>query len=160
MAANYTIGPAKQTQQVLSQTQANDVELVGIYTKPSGIFMNVVVPLRAWQSGDYGTYLQRPAQWVEQLIAGGYVTNGQWYQDTDQNDLLAGYVRLTVTYLSSAGFTLSEYVSVPMSILALADPFDTPYNGNTLSNFIFLAHNRLVNAAGGPASDLVQLDTG
>lgn len=158
MAAAYTIASARQTTQVISQTQTADVMAVGIYTVPSGIYVNVVVPLKAWLGDAYQTLLTRPAQWIEQLIGGGLVSSAQWFQATDASDLLAGYVRFTVSYTPSdgSGGTSSQYVVVPMTILELADPFDAPLpGGGTLSTSVIDTYNTLVTKVGGPASDKV-----
>lgn len=154
MAANYIVVSSEQTIQILSQTEVADVEAVVILTQPSNVRLRIYVPLKAWQAGQEGPYLNRPAQWIEQLLSGGLATNAVQYQDTDAARLLAGYVRLTVSYQppNAAQGLFSAFVSVPMTTLQLADPFSAPLNGGTFDSVLKSTYDRLVQTAGGPAS--------
>jgi hypothetical protein len=154
MTTNFEPANSVQQPHVISQTQVADVIAVGGYTKPSGVYLVILVPLKAWQSGAYDSYLQTPAQWIEQLLAGGIVTAAAWYQQTDSSTLLAGYVRLTVTYNPSDGSKgpFSGFVNVPMSILALADPFSAPMPGGTLDEQVKAEFDRQLALGGGPVS--------
>jgi hypothetical protein len=154
MTAHFTPTAAIDAPHVSSAVAVAPVKQVTGYTKPSNVQLIILVPLKAWESGAYDAYLETPAQWIEQLISGGLVTAAVWYQETDASTLLAGFVRLTVTYNppDSAAGPFSGFVNVSMSTLALADPFDAPGPGGTLSERIKAEYDRLVTLAGGPAS--------
>lgn len=154
MSANYITAGSEQTIQILSQTEVADVEAIAIYTQPSNVRLTVYVPLLAFKAGHEAAYLNTPAMWIEQLLAGGIVTAAVQYQDTDASRLLAGYVRLTVSYVSpnAAQGVFRAYVSVPMTTLQLADPFSAPLEGGTVDSVIKATYDRLVTLAGGPAS--------
>jgi hypothetical protein len=125
VADNYTTISSRQTIQVVSQTQSADVQAVTIQTVPSGIRMDVLVPLAAWQAGKADDYLSPPATIVEGLVSSDHVTSGSFVQDTDASGLLAGFLNLTVTYVPSGspGLPFNAIVQVPMTALASDDDY-------------------------------------
>jgi hypothetical protein len=125
MADKYTTISARQTIQVVSQTESADVEAVTIQTIPSLIRMTVLVPLKEWTGGKAATYLEPPASIVEGLVAEGFVSSASYVQDTDASGLLSGFLNLTVSYTppGSPGLPFTTIVQVPMTALATDDAY-------------------------------------
>ena len=158
MAQYWTPAGSFQTVHVVSQTSAPDVEAVGIYTKPSNIYMVALVPLSAWQSGDYATYLDTPALLVESILAdfgllppagGQLVTGAQYVQREDANGLLSGFMDFTVTYVqpNPPGGTFSGTVRVPMTDLESLEAFAAAEAAGTGPGQIKPEYDRLVALA-------------
>lgn len=160
MATYYTPAGAAQTVQVQSQTSAPDVVAISIYTKPSGIYTTVLVPLAAWKAGTYATYLEPPALLIEQLmgndlgdganlVGNPLVTGAAQVQETDENGLLAWFMDFTVTYqqTSGVGGTFSGTVRIPNTSLASDSAFTQAINGGTPSQLIIAEYNQLQKLA-------------
>jgi hypothetical protein len=153
----YTVTGAVQGVRVVSQTQVIDVEEVSIATKPSGVALTVAVPLTAWQSGGEATYLEPPAELVEELMQQGssgapLVSAVAQVQDTDGSGLLASYLELTVSYTppSPSGLPFTARVRIPFASFASLDAFAAKLpSGQTPSELIEAAYNRLRSTASG-----------
>lgn len=150
MADNYTTVSSRQTVQVLSQTQSALAEAVTISTKPSGVIMTVIVPLVAWTDGREETYLNPPAELIEQLLAGGLIDRAVYVQSTDSSDLLAGQMQVRVTYTPQNGIEIpfTAQVLVPMSALASFAAYGAWSTSVDGSNPIAIAYAQLQKTAG------------
>lgn len=161
MSNFYTVVAAQQTTRVLSQTQSVPVEAVGIYTKPSNVYLTVQVPLDAYKSGKGNKYLEPPALLVEQLMGNDITASGagsvathvlgaQQVQATDSSGLLAYFVDFTVYYLpdTHVGAPLTGTVRIPMTSLESFAAFEKPIQGGTPSDLIQHEYDRLVKLAG------------
>lgn len=139
MAANYTTAGSYQTVRVLSQTTVIDVEAIGIYTKPSGFYLVVQVPLSDFLAGNSGTYLSTTSDLVEGVVGatpdpGQNLASGVVYvQDTDSSGLLAAFLDFTVGYTPSGQNQgpFTTVVRLPMSSFETADAFNTALPGGT-----------------------------
>ena len=150
MSDFYSIVSARQSTQVLSQTESAPVELVTIATKPSGINTVVLVPLKAYQAGDNNDYLQPPAELIEELLQGGLVTGMVQVQSSDASDLLKYYMQATVSFTPSAApqLPLESNVLVPNSAIASLAAFNT-YSASANGNDpILVAYQQLQKLAG------------
>lgn len=160
MAQYYDLAGSYQTVKVESQTSAPDVEAIGIYTKPSGVYTTVLVPLAAYKAGNYASYLEPPALLIEQLMGndlggpdnspgGPLVTGAAQAQETDSSGLLAFFMDFTVTYQAVTGTagTYSGIVRIPSTSLASFDAFTVPIPGGTPSDLIIAEYNRLKKLA-------------
>lgn len=149
MAKDYRTATSRKTVKVLSQSQTVAVEEVGIYTIPTGIYLLVEVPFAAWEAGKEDTYLAPPAQLIEQLISGGYVSGASYVQDTDASNLLAGFIDFTVSYTPDDGPALpfTTVVRIPMTQLDSLADFDLAGTTDDPEGKIRAAHDRLVKLA-------------
>lgn len=149
MADQYTVIASRQTVQVLTQTTSVDVEAVTISTKPSGVYTVVLVPLVQWQAGNEAAYLGPPAELIEALIKGGYVSGMVYVQSTDASDLLAGYMQATVVFNSSTGLAqqFSTKVLIPMTALVSLDAFGAWSTSDDGKDPILVAYHRLLATA-------------
>lgn len=156
MAASYVTSGSYQTVRVQSQTSVIDVELIGIYTKPSSVYIGVPVPLAAYQGGDYASMLAVTSQLVESLIAAtpdpgqSLVSSVSYVQDIDSAGLLSAFLDFTVAYTPTATYqgTFSEIVRLPVTSFETGDAFDTPINGVTPIVMLTNAYARLKHTAG------------
>jgi hypothetical protein len=148
---------AVATQQVLSQTETIDVQRVRGYTKPSGIYLAINVPLRAWKAGNDEQYTEPPAAIIEGLVNEGLISGATFVQATDENHLFADAVDLTVSYDPPGAATLpfTTIVRLPMTALATRAAYTAYADTAPHKAPIVTAYNRLVDTAGGPASDKV-----
>jgi hypothetical protein len=145
------------TVQVLSQTEVADVQRVRGYSKPTGIYLAVNVPRRAWQAGNDETYTEPPAGIIEGLIGEGLISGAVFVQASDENNLLADAVDFIVSYDPPGADTLpfTTTVRIPMTALASRSAY-TNYSATAPHvHPIVTAYNRLVDTAGGPDSDKV-----
>lgn len=161
MAQYWDVVDSYTTTKVISQTQSVKVEAVALYTKPSRVYMRVIVPFTAYQAGKTADYLEPPVLLTEQLMGndlgvGGtvvpYVTAARFVQDTDKSRLLADFMVFTVSYTpdNTFGLPFTEDVTVPMTALETFDAFSQPIDGGkTAQELILAAHARLVKLAGG-----------
>jgi hypothetical protein len=145
------------TVQVLSQTEVADVQRVRGYTKPTGIYLAVNVPRRAWQNGNEETFEEAPAAIIEGLIAEGLLAGATFVQATDENRLFSDAVDLTVSYDPPGADTLpfTTIVRIPMTALASRAAYTLYAETPPHVRPIVTAYNRLVETAGGPATDKV-----
>jgi hypothetical protein len=143
--------------QVLSQTQTQDVQRVRGYTKPSGIYLAINVPRSAWTAGHDETYTEPPASIIEGLINQGLISGATQVQYTDDNNLFADAVDLTVSYDPPGADTLpfTTIVRIPMSALMTRAAYSAYADTPPHKAPIVTAYNRLVETAGGPDSDKV-----
>lgn len=161
MAQYYDVVSSRQTVRVISQNQVAPVQAIGIYTKPSQVYLNVLVPLAAYQAGKEATYLEPPALLTEQLmgndtgvpgtpIGSPRVLGAQYVQANDASGLLVGFVDFTVYYQpdNSVGLPLTGTVRIPMTSLESFAAFTKPIAGGTPSDLIGAEYNRLVQLAG------------
>jgi hypothetical protein len=163
MAASYVTAGSGQTVRVLSQTGVVPVEAIGMYTKPSNIYVVVQVPLSAFQAGNYETYLKTTAALVEGVLAltdntgdktnaaGNPMVQGASYiQDIDASGLLSAFMAFTVGYIPTSGYQgeFSEIVTLPMTTFETAAAFDATVNGKTPLAWIEDAYTRQKNLAG------------
>lgn len=157
MANDYQLAGQSQTVRVLSQTQTVPVQAVGLFTKPSGVYMVVPVPLSEWKAGNQGPYLDAPSQLVEQVIAGGLVNAVTYVQSTDASGLLSSFLDFTVSYVApnGPGFPSSTKVRLPFTAFESFDAFTQPLPGGTVSDQIRTAYNTLVTSSGGPPADKI-----
>jgi hypothetical protein len=154
VAVSYTKISSRQTVQVLGQTESADVEAVSVLTSPSGIYTIVLVPLTQWQAGNEDAYIMPTVELLEQMIAGGLVTKAVYVQSTDQSDLLAGFMQVTISYTPPTGLSLpfTTKLLVPMTALVSLEAFGAYSASAGGQDPIELAYNQLVRTAGGPAS--------
>lgn len=156
MASNYVTAGSFQTVRVLSQTSVIDVEAISIYTKPSGVYVVVQVPLTAFQSDNYDSYLAVTADLIEAELAatpepGQRLASGVSYvQDIDSAGLLAAFLDFTVAYLPTSGQqgSFSEVVRLPLTVFETAEAFDTPIHGKTPQELLVAAYDRQKKLAG------------
>ena len=161
MAQYWDVVDSYTTTKVISQTQSVKVEAVALYTKPSRIYMRVIVPFAAYEAGKTSSYLEPPVLLTEQLMGNDlgvpgdvttYVTAARFVQDTDKTRLLADFMVFTVSYTpdNQYGLPLTEDVTVPMTALETFAAFSEPIDGGkTAQQLILEAHARLVKLAGG-----------
>lgn len=149
MADSYQTVSSRKTVKVISQTQSVDVQEVGIYTKPSGVYMVVLVPLSAWNAGNAGDYLTPPASIVEGLIGEGLVTTGTYVQAIDSANLLAGFMDLTVSYTPTGGISLpfTTVVRIPMTAFVSREAYSDYAATPPHKDPIVTAYNQLVATA-------------
>lgn len=145
------------TVQVLSQTEVADVQRVRGYTKPTGVYIAVNVPARAWKAGNDETYTEPPAALIEGQIAQGLISGAVFVQASDENNLLSDAVDFIVSYDPPGADTLpfTTTVRVPMTALASDSAYTQYAQTPPHEKPIVTAYNRLVETAGGPASDKV-----
>ena len=160
MAQYWTIVDSYTTTKVLSQTQSVKVEAVALYTKPSQVYMRVIVPFAQYQAGKTSTYLEPPVLLTEQLLGNDtgegtasapLATAARQIQDTDKSRLLADFMVYTVSYTPDSGFALplTEDVTVPMTAIESFAAFSEPIDGGqTAQQLLLAAHARLVKLAG------------
>jgi hypothetical protein len=150
MADQYVTAGSYQTVRVQSQTSVVDVELIGIYTKPSNIYIGVPVPSAAFKSGNYKSFLSVTAGLVESLLvaspdAGQTLASSVSYvQDIDASGLLSAFLDFTVSYTPTTTYqgSFSEIVRLPVTVFETADAFDTPINGKTPIEILDAAYAR------------------
>ena len=117
---------------MLSGNQVIDVEILGATTVPHGVYFEEPVPLEAWKAGNYGPWLDPPAEAIESYLSGGIADSAYWGQDVDANGLLAGYVWFTVSVPTPQGKVgpFTTQVQVSMDLLradtAIRDQTVTP----------------------------------
>lgn len=160
MAKYWDIVDSYTTTKVISQTQSVKVEAVALYTKPSRVYMRVIVPFTAYQEGKTASYLEPPVLLTEQLMGNDlgvpgevvpYVTAARQVQDTDKARLLADFMVFTVSYTPDNQFALplTEDVTIPMTSLETFAAYSEPIDGGqTAQQLILAAHARLVKLAG------------
>ena len=150
MSDFYTIVSARQSTQVLSQTESAAVELVTIATKPSGVNTVVLVPLAAYQAGNNTDYLEPPATLIEELLTGGLITGMVQVQSTDASDLLKYFMQATVSYTPNAApmLPLTANVLVPNSAIASLAAFNSYSTSANGDDPIVTAYNQLKTLAG------------
>jgi hypothetical protein len=155
MAANYVTSGSYQTVRVLSQTTVVAVEAIGIYTKPSDVYMVVQVPLAAYSAGNEDIFLDRAAVFVEGIIAakaqsgGPLVTGVSYIQDIDSSGLLAAFLDFTTSYTPTTTYqtTFSAIVREPMTLFE--ESTDAAASGalSDVLKDIEAAHAKLVKTA-------------
>lgn len=147
--ATYSIITERRTVQVLSQTQAVDVQEVGFYSYPSGTYAQVVVPIAAWRANGPAAWVQPLADAIEGLIPGSGATSATFAQEADDSRLLADFLDFTVTYTPTTGLglPLSTVVRVPIGYLTLDQAIATA-GGLSPAEMIGDAYRRLVDDAG------------
>jgi hypothetical protein len=146
MADSYTIVAADKAVQVLSQTSVADVETVSFYTKPSGVFCKVQVPLAAWTAGKVKDYVKPVATMIETLFSDGVVTAAAYVQDVDSSGLLASFMDFTVSFQENTALALpyTTVVRVPVSALSSETAFQANASGGSAAEQILDAYNQLV----------------
>ena len=137
MGDNYTPAGSSTTVRVLGSTSVIDVEAVGIYTKPSNVYVVVQVPLPDFLADNSEPYLHTTADLIEALLAaepdpGQHTVSSVTYvRDTDGSGLFAGFLAFVVSYTPtgriSAPFTAT--VTLPVTSFESADAFNTPLPG-------------------------------
>ena len=162
MAQNYKAAGSYQTVRIQSQTSVVDVELIGIYTKPSGIYVAVPVPLAAFKSGSYTDFLDTTAVLVEGILAttdnvdvGGTVVQlpevvgASYVQDIDAAGLLSAFMDFTVAYTPTSTYQgqFSEIVRVPVTVFESESAFGQGVNGKTPIELTTQAYARLKKLA-------------
>jgi hypothetical protein len=159
MGATQHFQPAGSvaTVQVISQTETSDVQRVHGYTKPTGIYLAINVPRRAWQAGNDEHYTEPPAAIIEGLVAEGLISGAVFVQASDENNLLADAVDLIVSYDPPAADSLpyTTTVRIPMTAFASRAAYTTYATTAPHKAPIVTAYNQLVHTAGGPPADLV-----
>jgi hypothetical protein len=156
MADLYTTAGSSTTVRVLSSTQVIDVQAIAIYTKPSGVYVVVQVPLADFQAGTEGTYLNTTADLIESLLAatpspGEHdVANVSYISDTDASGLLAGFLAFTISYTppGSISAPFQNTLTFPVTSFESAAAFDAPLPGGTVLAQINNAYARLKALAG------------
>jgi hypothetical protein len=150
VANQYVTVSSQQTVQILSQTSSAEVEAVAISTKPSGVYTVVLVPLKQWEDGNEAAYLEPPAELIEGLIAGGYISGMVYVQSTDSSNLLVGFMQATVSYTPSAGLAqpFTTKVMIPMTALVSLEAFNAYSTSDGGNDPIVVAHDRLKATAG------------
>jgi hypothetical protein len=160
VAQYYTVVSSAQTVRVISQTQVAPVEAIGIYTKPSSVYLLVLVPLASYQSGGEATYLEPPALLVEQLMGNDLgagtpptgnplVSGAQFVQAQDSSGLLASFVDFTVYFQPDTvlGLPFTGIVRIPMTSLESFPAFEQPIAGGTPSELLLAELARLKKLA-------------
>jgi hypothetical protein len=152
MAANYVTSGSYQTVRVLSQTTVVAVEAIGIYTKPSDVYMVVQVPLAAYQAGNAASYLDFAAVEVEAIIAANpqagqsLVSGVSYIQDIDSSGLLSAFLDFTVSYTPLSGYqtTFAQIVREPMSLFEASTQAAKDTDISNVLLDLEAAYNRLV----------------
>jgi len=151
VASNYTTAGSATTVRVLSGTSVVDVEAIGIYTKPSNVFVVVQVPLADFLAGKEGSYLFDTADLIEGLLAASpdagqrLVSGVDYIRDTDGSGLFAGFLAFTVRYLVQGRIAppFTATVTIPVTSFESAAAFDAPAPGGTPIVQITNAYERL-----------------
>lgn len=151
MPEYYTTAGSYQTVKVLSQTSVVDVEAIGIYTKPSGVYIVVQVPLAAYNQDNYDVYLATTASLVEGVLAAApdpgqtLVSGVSYVQDIDSSGLLSAFLDFTVSYTPTSGNkgTYSTVVRLPLTSFETAEANNTPVNGKVPLVWLDDAYQRL-----------------
>lgn len=134
MAQFYrTLGGSYSTVKVLSTTSYIDVEAIPIETVPHGVRLTVLVPLEEWQDGNADTYLNPPAELVEELLGTGgsgpgLVSAIVQVQAQDSSRLIAYFLNVTVTYVSPnpQQQPFSATISLPMTAFETLEAYNSP----------------------------------
>jgi len=160
VAQYYTTAGSAQTVRVLSQSQVVDVMAVGIYTKPSGVYVVVQVPLSEWNAGNSGPYLEAVAFNIEQTLGnniGGpgpagtvYASGAVYVQAVDpQTGLLSAFVDFTVSYTPPGGLGIpfTTIIAIPMTQLESIEAYFEGSGGMAPLDRILAAYQQLVNTA-------------
>lgn len=151
MADNYTPAGSSTTVRVLSGTDVIDVEAIGIYTKPSNVYVVVQVPLEAFLAGEEGPYLHVTADLIEGLLAATpdpgqhTVSSVSYVRDTDGSGLFAGFLAFTVRYLVTGRISppFTATVTLPVTSFETAEAFNTPLPGGLPLVQLVNAYERL-----------------
>lgn len=131
MASNYVTASSFGTVDVISQTEASDVQAVAIYTQPHGTYLVVLVPNKIFKAGKSKAYIAGYATTVENLWKAGFITGAVYGQDVDPGSgLLTGYLYFKVTFQAEDKQALpySTTVRVPVSALSTETAFTTQGN--------------------------------
>lgn len=150
MATQFVTAGSYQTVRVQSQTSVVDVELIGIYTKPSNIYIGVPVPLAAFNAGNYESFLDVTAGLVESILAAtpdpgqSLAQSASYVQDIDAAGLLSAFLDFTVAYIPTTTYQgpFSQIVRLPVTVFETAAAFDTPINGTTPIQLLDAAYAR------------------
>ena len=157
MASNYVTSGSYQTVRVQSQTSVVDVEAIGIYTKPSGVYCVVTVPTAAFNAGGADSYLDFAATEIEALVSNvgsgtvPLVSGASYVQDIDSSGLLSAFLDFTVAYTPTSGQqgTFTSVVRLPMTLFESAAAYESGVDGQEPVTIIADAHAKLVALAGG-----------
>ena len=156
MGTHYTPAGSYQTVRVQSQTSVVDVELIGIYTKPSGVYIGVPVPLAAFQADTYDTFLETTGDLIEGILAApgpdgnqDFVVGVSYVQDIDAAGLLSAFLDFTVAYTPTGTYqgTFSQIVRLPVTSFESAEAYNTKVNGEYPQVAIDNAYLRLKKLA-------------
>lgn len=155
MADSYVTAGSYQTVKVQSQTTVADVELIGIYTKPSGVYIGVPVPVAAYRAGNAGQFLAITAELVESIFAAtpdpgqNLAQSASYVQDIDSAGLLSAFLDFTVAYIPTNTYqgTFSEVVRLPVTVFETATSFDAPLDGATPIQHLTQAYARVKHLA-------------
>jgi len=139
VAKQYVTAGSYQTVRVQSQTSVVDVELIGIYTKPSNIYIGV-----------YDSFLSVTAGLVESILAATpdpgqtLAQSASYVQDIDAAGLLSAFLDFTVAYIPTSTYqgSFSEIVRLPVTVFETAAAFDTKINGVTPIQILDAAYAR------------------
>jgi hypothetical protein len=150
VAKQYVTAGSYQTVRVQSQTSVVDVELIGIYTKPSNIYIGVPVPKAAFEAGNYDSFLSVTAGLVESILAATpdpgqtLAQSASYVQDIDAAGLLSAFLDFTVAYIPTSTYqgSFSEIVRLPVTVFETAAAFDTKINGVTPIQILDAAYAR------------------
>jgi hypothetical protein len=129
MATNYIPVSSYATVKVFSPSQVLDVQMIGFYTIPTGIYCEYGVPHDAFVHAG-GSAADQPeidtlAQDIENAIEGAGVTGGTFVQEVDPSSgLLTDFVQYDLAYKSpiTGRGPFTTYVNVPVSAFLGASP--------------------------------------
>jgi hypothetical protein len=136
VAANYYVYSQLRSVRVISSTYAQNVEIVGIKTLPTQLYVEYPVDLKDWADTQGRDVLEPLAAQIEQQISEGLATGGSFAQDVDENGLLVDYFDFIVTYYPPGGVrgSMTTIVRIPVeTLLAATDPFFAALGGSAQS---------------------------
>jgi hypothetical protein len=103
VAGTFTIVGQQRTVQIISATQAVDVQMLAFVTHPSNVYAQRYIPFDAWEllqeSAGLGFWLQPIVDAIEDNIAAGRAIGASFVQDIDPvTSLLTDFIEFTVSY--------------------------------------------------------------
>lgn len=128
MATNYIPVSSYATVKVMSTTQVLDIQMIGFYTIPTGIYCEYGVPHDAFVMEGTGAgdqpLLEALAGDIEHAAQGNGVVGGTFVQDVDPGTgLLTDFVQYEIVYRSPTvgKGTFATFVNVPVNSFFTAD---------------------------------------
>lgn len=123
MATAYDPVSSYSSVEVLGPNASQDVEVVTLSTKPSGVIATIPVLRSEFDNGTTGPLLTTFATNIETILGQGKAVGGTAKTELDTNGLLEYYVTFTVAYTPAGAppNQLTADVDVPIGLLSSAD---------------------------------------
>jgi hypothetical protein len=126
MAGEWEVVTTRRATQVLSPTRVQEVEIIGVVTKPHGVYFERAIPWADWIQSPAGAdfYAAAPAGNIEYLLTSGTAVAAAYVEDLDASGLVQGFMEFTVTIPTPSPAQSGPFetnVLIPMADVAVGN---------------------------------------